>query len=53
MNIDLKPNNLTIPNYTPSSSDDNNGSVGNITFDDDFIYLKTNNNWKRIRLENF
>ena len=46
-------NNPSIPNYTPSSSGDTYGSVGNVTIDDDYLYVKTNNGWKRTTLESF
>jgi hypothetical protein len=52
-NNDLKPNSLTIPEYTPISSSDTNGNVGNITRDDDYLYVKTVNGWKRTNLESF
>ena len=51
-NNDLKPKDLTIPKYTPTSSTDNNGKYGNITMDDNFLYIKTNV-WKRINMEEF
>ena len=46
-------NNPSIPNYTPSSSGDTYGSVGNVTIDDDYLYVKTNSGWKRTTLESF
>ncbi len=52
-NNDFKPNKLTIPKFTPVSSSDSNGVDGNITRDDNFLYLKTNDKWKRIKLEDF
>ena len=52
-NNDFKPFALTIPEYTPKSSNDINGNIGNITRDNDFFYIKTNNKWKRIKLEDF
>jgi hypothetical protein len=52
-NSDFKPKNLTIPFYTPNSTNDLNGSIGNITRDDDYLYVKTNNGWKRTNLESF
>ena len=44
---------LTIPLYTPTSSNDSAGSEGNITRDEDYIYIKTNSKWKRTKLEEF
>lgn len=52
-NNDFKPKSLTIPVYTPTSSDDVNGSEGNITRDNDYMYVKTINGWKRTNLESF
>lgn len=52
-NNDFKPNALTIPFYTPSSTNDVNGNEGNITRDDNFLYVKTSTGWKRTNLENF
>ena len=46
-------NNPSIPNYTPSSSNDSYGNIGNITSDDDYLYIKTNNGWKRTSLQSF
>jgi hypothetical protein len=37
--------------YTPSSSGDTNGEIGNFSWDDDFLYMKTNNGWGRIPLD--
>jgi hypothetical protein len=47
------PNTLTIPLYTPTSSFDENGNEGNMTRDNNYLYIKTNNKWGRINLENF
>lgn len=52
-NNDFKPNSLSIPAYTPTSSNDTYGNVGNITMDDNHIYIKTTNGWKRSSLESF
>lgn len=52
-NNDFKPKALTIPVYTPTSSEDSNGSEGNITRDDNYLYIKTINGWKRTNLESF
>jgi len=52
-NNDIKAKALTIPLYTPTSSNDDAGSEGNITRDDDYIYIKTNSKWKRTKLEEF
>jgi len=52
-NNDFKPKHLTIPNFTPLSSEDENGSVGNVTVDNNYLYVKTNNGWKRTNLDTF
>jgi len=52
-NNDFKPNALTIPYYTPTSSSDIVGNEGNITRDDDYLYIKTSTGWKRSNLESF
>jgi hypothetical protein len=52
-NNDFKPNQLTIPLFTPSSSTDTTGGLGNITRDDTYIYVKCSDGWKRSNLESF
>ena len=52
-NNDFKPKAITIPTYTPSGSTDTNGSVGNLTRDEDYLYVKTSSGWKRSNLEEF
>ena len=52
-NNDFKPNSITIPQYTPTSSIDENGTLGNVTRDDNYIYIKTSTGWKRANLESF
>lgn len=52
-NNDFKPQALTIPLYTPTSSNDTAGSEGNITRDDNYLYVKSSNKWKRVKLEEF
>jgi hypothetical protein len=52
-NNDFKPNALTIPLFTPTSSSDSAGSEGNITRDDNYLYVKSSNKWKRVKLEEF
>ena len=52
-NCDFEPKGLKIPLYTPTSSLDVTGSIGSVSCDDDFIYIKTNNGWKRTKLESF
>lgn len=52
-NNGLIPTSLTIPEYTPISSTDELGNAGNITRDNDYIYIKTSTGWKRANLESF
>lgn len=52
-NNDFIPKAFTVPIYTPESSLDENGNEGNITRDDNFLYVKTSNGWKRSGLESF
>ena len=52
-NNDFKPSMLTIPKYTPTSCSDKNGTDGNITRDDNYLYVKVNNIWKRTNLQSF
>ena len=52
-NNDFNPKGLTIPIYTPSTSEDINGNIGNLTRDEDYLYLKTNTGWKRTNLQSF
>ena len=52
-NNDFKPNAITIPYYTPTSSNDVNGNLGNITRDDNYMYIKCSDGWKRSSLESF
>lgn len=52
-NNDFKPNSLTIPQYTPTSSSDAAGTLGNVARDEDYIYIKTSTGWKRANLESF
>ena len=44
---------LSISSYKPMNSNDIGGNIGDITWCDDFIYLKTNNGWKRTELKTF
>ena len=39
--------------YTPTSSSDIYGVTGEITRDDNYLYVKGNNGWKRTNLESF
>lgn len=52
-NNDFKAKSITIPEYTPTSSSDESGNLGNVTRDDDYIYIKTSTGWKRANLESF
>ena len=39
--------------YTPTSSKDRNGNVGDLSWDDNYIYIKTSAGWKRAALSTF
>lgn len=39
--------------YTPISTHDPNGNVGNFSWDDNYFYIKTSAGWKRAALSNF
>jgi len=47
----LIPSKLVLPESTPSVND--SGDSGNIVWDDNYIYIKTNSGWKRSALETF
>jgi hypothetical protein len=36
--------------YTPTSSGDTNGNIGDIAWDNTYIYIKTNTGWGRTQL---
>ena len=52
-NTNFKPLGLILPIFTPTSSNDNSGVNGNITLDENYLYVKVNNQWKRTNLETF
>jgi len=37
--------------YTPTSAADGNGDIGDVCWDDDYFYVKTNNGWGRTSLD--
>lgn len=47
------PHGLIIPEFTPTSTNDITGKLGEITRDDNYLYIKTSNGWKRTGLETF
>ena len=49
-NFVLSGNSYTT-NYTPSSSGDTSGIVGQVSYDNTFLYVKTNIGWSRITLD--
>jgi hypothetical protein len=52
VNSGLTANSFIINNsYTPTSSGDTFGSIGQLTWDDDYLYVKTNNGWGRSILD--
>ncbi len=53
-NVNILSKGFVIPDYTPTSSQDTYGVVGNIVQDDNYIYIKRNGGWKRTaKLESF
>jgi hypothetical protein len=52
-NTGLKPQRITIPNYTPKSSNDSYGDEGDVTVDDNYMYIKNKSGWTRISLNTF
>ena len=44
---------LTLPEYTPTSSNDDIGSSGDVVWDDNYLYIKTDNGWGRTELKRF
>jgi hypothetical protein len=49
----LSSKHLILPEFTPTSTNDERGTLGDSVWDDDYIYIKTNGGWKRSSLENF
>lgn len=52
-NNHIIPKGLIIPTFTPTSTSDKSGNLGEITRDDNYIYIKGNNGWGRSPLETF
>lgn len=53
-NVNIFSKGFVIPEYSPTSTQDNSGIIGNIVQDDDYIYIKTKGGWKRtLKLEEF
>ena len=42
-----------VPQYTPNSTDDLMGVVGTMTRDDNYLYIKGSDGWRRSKLEKF
>jgi len=49
----IKTNQLSLPKYTPKSTNDEIGETGDTVWDDNYIYIKRNNGWGRTKLEDF
>jgi len=49
----IKPFGLTLPRFTPESTNDIKGKLGEVTRDNDYIYIKSESGWKRSNLETF
>jgi hypothetical protein len=52
-NNSLIPKEIIIPEFTPTNTLDERGTLGSMTRDDDYIYIKTKNGWKRSNLDEF
>jgi len=46
-------NSNIVPQYTPDSTDDLFGRVGTMTRDDNYLYIKGSDGWRRSKLEKF
>jgi hypothetical protein len=56
LNVDnkIETKKISITNdFTPSGTTDTNGTIGSIVWDDDYLYVKTNNGWGRTTLSGF
>lgn len=49
----LTTSQLTLPEFSPISSTDKIGLIGDVVWDDEYVYIKTNTGWKRTGLEKF
>ena len=49
----IKPFGLKLPRFTPTSTNDKKGKLGEVTRDNDYIYIKSESGWKRTNLETF
>jgi hypothetical protein len=49
----ILPHGLVLPEFTPTSTNDITGKLGEITRDDNYLYIKTSDGWKRTSLETF
>lgn len=47
------PNLVIVDSFTPTGTADATGTIGRITYDDSFIYVKTSVGWKRSALSTF
>ena len=53
-NVNILSKGFIIPEYTPINSQDSYGVVGNVVQDENYIYVKGKNGWKRTpKLEDF
>lgn len=48
--IESEPPGADVTAFTPSCTDDSAGSVGDINYDNDYLYVKTGTGWKRISM---
>lgn len=46
--ITVQEGNFVLPFYSPTISSDPYGSLGSMCYDNDFLYIKTTDGWKKI-----
>jgi hypothetical protein len=51
ISVKLKTGNFMLGYYTPSACNDPVGKLGDMCFDDNFFYVKTNQGWKKLPFE--
>jgi hypothetical protein len=50
---DIETGNSNTNEYTPTGTADTVGNEGDVTYDDDFVYVKTSSGWQRSALSTF
>lgn len=52
-NLEIQSPLRIINSFTPTGTADTTGNIGDVSWDDDYIYVKTNVGWKRSTLSTF